>query len=62
LNSASSESVKKVLESGRSWEGRLTCKRLTGDTVRLDTKVVPVVQFATTATATAEEKEKNGSG
>ncbi len=41
-----------ALESGKFWEGKLTSRRKTGDTVRLDTKVVPVRQMGPPTAAT----------
>ena len=35
--------IREALSSGRAWEGKASCRRRTGDTVRLDTKIIPLV-------------------
>ena len=35
--------IRAALSGGKAWEGKASCRRKTGDTVRLDTKIIPLV-------------------
>ena len=37
--------IRAALSSGKAWEGKAICRRKTGDTVRLDTKIIPSVNW-----------------